>query len=239
MQQAVVKTWAPEGEVETPYMRARQEWDARMGGLVVQAANWRRATFVLAGLLGVALVGCIVLGTLPKAVPHIVTIDQLGAATYHGPVGRSVQNFSPSEASLNYHLRRWVEDVRSISSDPAVVKKNWFEAYALTTQTGSNLLNGFVQQKDPFARLGEGERVGIEIASVVRSAGDSWQVDWRETTWNKAGVVLSTVPWRGIFRIVVRPSSKPDELARNPLGFFVDEFHWDRVVDGPDKSARN
>jgi hypothetical protein len=46
MQALADKKWSPEGTVETRYKKARQEWDARMGLAVVQARNWRLATFL-------------------------------------------------------------------------------------------------------------------------------------------------------------------------------------------------
>ena len=63
----------------------------------------------------------IYLGALPKAVPHIIEVDRLGAASYRGPVGQT--DYVPTEAVITYHLRRFVEDTREISSDLAVLKQ--------------------------------------------------------------------------------------------------------------------
>ena len=82
-------TWTPDGHPDTPYMRARQEWDTRMGSAIVHARNWRLATFVSLGATTFALGGMIYLGRLPKAVPHVIEVDRLGAATYRGPVGET------------------------------------------------------------------------------------------------------------------------------------------------------
>src|SRR5205085_11822150 len=46
---AMTGQWKPEGPLATPYRRARQEWDARIGSAAVQAKNWRLATFVSLG----------------------------------------------------------------------------------------------------------------------------------------------------------------------------------------------
>jgi type IV secretion system protein VirB5 len=79
--------WTPEGDLDTPYHRARQEWDSRMGTAVVAAKNWRLACFGSLGLVLVAIGGMIYLGAKPKAVPHIIEVDALGAPAYVGPVG--------------------------------------------------------------------------------------------------------------------------------------------------------
>src|SRR5438128_1721950 len=106
--------WPTEGAADTPYMRARQEWDARMGSSLVHARNWRLATFASLGIVVLSVAGMIYLGSKPKAVPHIIEVDALGAATYHGPAGKSVADYVPSDAATKYHLRRFIEDTRTI-----------------------------------------------------------------------------------------------------------------------------
>jgi type IV secretion system protein TrbF len=221
--------WSPDGPLDTPYLRARQEWDQRMGSAVVQAKNWRLATFASLASVFLATAGMIYLSALPKAVPHIIEVDRLGAATYHGPVGQT--DYVPTEAVITYHLRRFIEDTREISSDLAVVKHNWLDAYTLLTPRGGNMLSAFVQkpENDPFRRA-QDERVTIEILSVVRAAGDTWQIDWRESSWDKGGSPLGEpVIWRAMLRTVVATPKTAEAMQKNPIGLYIDELHWDKV----------
>jgi type IV secretion system protein VirB5 len=221
--------WSPDAPLDTPYLRARQEWDSRMGSAVVQAKNWRLATFASLGAVLLSTGGMIYLGSLPKAVPHIIEVDRLGAATYHGPVGQS--DYVPTDAVITYHLRRFIEDTREISSDLAVLKKNWLDAYLLLTPRGGNMLSAFVQkpENDPFRRA-QDERVTIEILSVVRAAGDTWQIDWRESSWDKGGSPLGEpVIWRAMLRTVVATPKTAEAMQKNPIGLYIDELHWDKV----------
>ena len=52
----------PTEPAQTPYQKAQQEWDRRMGAATIQAANWRFITFGLAGLLSFSTAGNIVPG---------------------------------------------------------------------------------------------------------------------------------------------------------------------------------
>jgi type IV secretion system protein TrbF len=111
-----------------------------MGATVVQAANWRLVAFCELGLL-VGSIGMVILGAQPKAVPHLVLVDKLGAATYAGPVDRTaLADFKPPPASFAFHLRRFVSDTREISSDVTVLKRNGIDAYRLVTKNGANQL---------------------------------------------------------------------------------------------------
>ena len=222
------KRWKPEGEVETRYRRARQEWDRRMGSAVIQARNWRLATLMSLGLVLVSLIGTIYLGAQPKAFPHIVQVDRIGAPAYLGPIGQSARDYKPSEASLKYHLRRFISSTRAISSDPDVMKRNWVDAYALITQNAANHLSAYAQQTDPFKRR-EQERITVDVAAIVQLSADTWQADWVEKAWDKAGNEGGSAVWRGTFRVVVRTPETEEQLAANPIGLFIDEFHWSKV----------
>ena len=223
--------WKPQGALETPYQRARQEWDDRMGSALAHAKNWRLATMGSLGLVALSLAGVVYLGSQPKAVPHIIEVDHLGAATYRGPVGVAASEYAPSDAVLKYHLRRFLEDTRSICSDVSVLRHNWLDAYALVTPRGGNMLSAFVQkpENDPFRRVDE-ERVAVEVIAMVRVSNDTWQVDWRETISDKSGTPEgSPAVWRGMFHVVlIRPKTE-EQMSRNPIGLYVDEFHWDKV----------
>ena len=224
--------WMPGGQADTPYMRARQEWDARMGSALVHARNWRLATFGALFAVVVALAGMIYLGRLPKAVPHIIEVDHLGAASYRGPIGQSEADYVPSDASVKYHLQRFLEDTRSISSDTAVLKRNWLDAYTLVTPKGGNMLTAYVSQPDhePFHRATAGELVSVEVLSSVRVSQDTWQVDWRESTWDKNGsAVGAPTVWRGMFHVLFHLPKTEEAMARNPIGLYIDEFHWDTI----------
>lgn len=221
--------WSPDGPLETPYLRARQEWDVRMGSALVHAKNWRLATFASLASMLVSTFGMIYLGALPKAVPHIIEVDRLGAASYHGPVGQS--DYVPTEAVITYHLRRFIEDTREISSDLAVLKQNWLDAYTLVTPRGGNMLSAFVQKPEngPFRRA-QDERVTVEILSAVRAAGDTWQIDWRESSWDKGGSPLGApVIWRAMLRTLVAAPKTAEAMRKNPIGLYIDELHWDKV----------
>jgi type IV secretion system protein VirB5 len=229
-------SWRAPEPAQTPYHKAQQEWDRRMGAATVQAANWRLIAFGLAGLLFFSTAGNIYLGAQPKAVPHFVEIDKLGQPNYLGPLdSRALRAFTPTTASLHFHLTRFVADTREISSDAAVLKRNWLDAYKLVTPDGANELNAYVKEHNPFDQLEKQVRVSVEVSAIVAISKDTWQVDWAETAWDEHGNQSGTTAWRGTFHILLRPADTAEKLEVNPLGLFIDEFHWTRlstIADG-------
>ena len=139
-------------EPVTPYQRAAQIWDDRIGSARVQARNWRLACLgglLLSGGLASALVWQSLRGTIT---PWVVEVDKLGEARAVAP---AEANFSPTDPQIAFHLARFIEHVRSIPADPVVLRKDWLSAYDFTTTSGTQALNDYARSNDPFAEIGK------------------------------------------------------------------------------------
>jgi type IV secretion system protein VirB5 len=109
---------------ETPYQKAAQVWDERIGSARIQAKNWRLMAFgclLLSGGLASALVWQSVRGTVT---PWVVQVDRLGQAHAVAP------------------------------ADGIVLRQDWLRAYDFTTDRGAAALNDYARTNDPFANLG-------------------------------------------------------------------------------------
>jgi type IV secretion system protein TrbF len=205
----------------TPYQKAAQVWDERIGTARVQAANWR---LLALGSLAVSLMMAAILLWLGRAgatVPYIVEIDSQGSAR---PVGHAVETYKPSDAHIAFHLARFVEHVRALSIDPVVVRQNWLKAYDAVTDRAAIALNEHAREHDPFAKVGR-ETVAIEVTSVVRASDTSFQVRWLERSF-EGGAPKATNRLTGIFSIVVVPPRTAELVRKNPLGIYVHAFNW-------------
>ncbi len=226
-QKVASKKWDPAEPLDTPYRRARQAWDDRDGAARKQAHNWRLATFFSLGLVGLAIIGMIYLGTLPKTVVEYVEVDTLGHTTYVGRAGRTGSDYQLTHQQVEFHLREFVDDTRSLSSDPLVVRKNWFDAYRFVAGEATQKLTAYAQANDPFERAAD-ERVVVTIETVLPIAPETYQVDWAEEIWSKQGALKETQKWRGSFTVTRIIPTSEEELVRNPLGVYIVAFSWSR-----------
>jgi len=212
-------------EPETPYQRAAQAWDDRIGSARVQARNWRLMALgelaLIAGLAG-ALVWQSARGTI---VPWVVQVDRLGEAQAVAP---AIANFRPTDPQIAWHLARFIEQVRGIAADPIIVRQNWLRAYDFATDRGALALNDFARASDPFGRVGR-QQVAVEVSSVIRASDDSFRVAWIERTYEN-GQLARTERWTAILTIVVQPARDAERLRKNPLGIFVHAINWSREL---------
>lgn len=210
---------------ETPYQRAAQVWDERIGSARVQAKNWRLMAFgsliLSAGLSG----GLLWQSLRGSVVPWVVQIDKLGAAQVVAP---AEADYQPTDPQIAFHLARFIEQVRSIPADPVIVRQNWLRAYDFTTQGGALALNDYVRANDPFTKVGK-QQISIDVSSVIRASPDSFRIAWVQRTYQD-GSLADTSRWSAILTVVVQPPRDADKLRANPLGIYVNAINWSKEL---------
>ncbi|MGJ0452776.1 MAG: conjugal transfer protein TrbF [Methylocystis sp.] len=212
-------------EPVTPYQKAAQVWDERIGSARVQAKNWRLVAFanlILAGGLASALVWQSARGSI---VPWVVQIDKLGEAQAVAP---AIADYQPTDAQIAWHLARFIENVRAIPADPVIVRQSWLKAYDFVTDKGAHALNDYARANDPFAKVGQ-IQIAVDVASVIRASIDSFRIAWTERRYENASLA-STERWSAILTIVVQPPRDAERLRKNPLGLFIHAINWSKEL---------
>lgn len=227
-----VQRYGQTREPETPYQRAGQLWDERIGSARVQARNWRLMAFgslLVAGGLGG---GVLWQSAQSRVVPYVVEVDRLGEAR---AVTEAEAAFHPTDSQVAWHLSRFIRNVRGVSLDPVVMRQDWLDAYAFTTQRGSQFLGDYARAADPFAHIGE-RTVSVQVISVVRASDKSFQIKWSETVFER-GSFAGRSNWTAILTILTKVPANADVLRKNPLGIYVDAIDWSRELDVPAQPA--
>jgi type IV secretion system protein TrbF len=212
-------------EPVTPYQKAAQVWDERIGSARVQAKNWRLMAFgslLLSAGLASGLVWQSARGTI---VPWVVQVDRLGAAQAIAP---AEADYRPTDPQVAWHLARFIEQVRSIPADPIIVRQNWLRAYDFTTDRGALVLNDYARTNDPFTKIGK-VQVAVEVSSVIRASPDSFRIAWIERRYEN-GQIAGTERWTAILTIAIQQPRDAERLRKNPLGVFVNAINWSKEL---------
>ena len=143
--------------------------------------------------------------------PYVIEVDQAGQVR---TVGEAATQYRPADAQIAFHLAHFVTLVRSLSIDPIVVRQNWLDAYDYTTDKGAAVLNDYARTNDPFARIGR-ESVTVQITSVVRASGTSFNVRWTERRYVN-GAAAGLERWTAVVSIVLQTPRTEERLRRNP-----------------------
>jgi len=210
---------------ETPYQKAAQVWDERIGSARVQARNWRLIAFgnlILAAGLAGALVWRATRGTI---VPWVVQVDKLGEAQVVAPASA---DYRPTDAQIAWYLAHFIEQVRSVGVDPIILRQNWLKAYDFVTDRGALALNDYARTNDPFGKLGKAQ-VAVDVSSVIRASPDSFRIAWVERRYEN-DALAATERWTAIVTVAIETPHDADRLRKNPLGVFVHAINWSKEL---------
>ena len=215
-------------EPETPYQRAGQLWDERIGSARAQAKNWRLMAF--GGLfLTTGLSGALVWQSMQsRVVPYVVEVDALGQAQAVAPAAK---DYRPTDPQIAWFLGRFITGVRARSLDPVLMRENWLSAYDFATERASLFLGEYARPSNPFADVGR-KTVSVQVTSVVRASDTSFQVKWTEQQYER-GSLASTSRWTAMLTVKIKPPRLADVLRKNPLGLYVDAIDWSRELETP------
>lgn len=212
-------------EPETPYQKAGQVWDERIGSARVQARNWRLIAFGNLTLTAGFAAALIIHSASGTVVPWVVEVDKLGEARAVEP---AVNGYTPSDAQVAWHLAHFIEEVRAVPNDAVIVRRNWLNAYEYTTNNGASALNDFARTNDPFAKVGK-EQIAVEVSSVIRASPTSFRIAWIERRYAD-GSLAATERWTAILTLVLQQPRSAEKLKSNPLGIYVDAINWSKEL---------
>jgi type IV secretion system protein VirB5 len=215
-------------EPETPYQKAGQLWDERIGSSRVQARNWRLMAFGCLTLASALAGGMIWQSAQSRVTPYVVEVDSLGQVREVGP---AIQSYQPTDAQIAWYLARFITDVRALSIDPVLVRQNWLEAYDFATDKAAVFLNDYARASDPFAQVGA-RTVSVQVTSVVRASDSSFQVKWGEQVYEHGSLARSE-RWTAILSTIIQTPRNAEVLRKNPLGLYVNGIAWSRELDAP------
>lgn len=218
----------PQSSQTSPYLAARREWDERYGNLITRARNWRIIALLCATVAVLQTVGLVGLSLRAKVVPYVVAIDSVGREV---PTGPAEQSSAIDERLKRAELFQWIEDFRTVTSDGVAQRKAIDRAYARIANGSAALtvVNEFYRSDPPHHRA-QTESVSVDVQSVLATSDKTFQIEWTETVRDLQGEVKSQDRWKGAFTVAINPPSDERTIRANPLGIYITNASWTRVL---------
>lgn len=223
-----LKTTTQDPELLGRWLSARREWDERYGDLITRAKNWRAMAFLMGGFSLLCLLGLLAQMHRSRVVPFVVAVDSMGRTVSSGV---AEQASSADPRVIRADLIEWVEKARSITSDPYAERRYVTQVYDLVAvgSSAQNFLNEFYRTDSPFMR-GQTQTVSVDVKSFAPISPTSYELDWTETTRDLNGVTAAKQEWKGVLTIALAPPKDEDTARRNPLGVYVTQINWSKVL---------
>lgn len=184
---------------------------------------WQR-TALVAGLVAViAVVGLVVVSTQQKVVPVVVELDGNKTVVRTYPAEPLLP---PSAQHTRATLGRWIQHWRGVSADLFVIEERMAFVFAVI-QSGSaaeQRISGWLRDNNPYERA-QNETVEVDVIAVTKVAGESWQIDWRETTYSRGGSERNQKRFSAT-TLVSHGQPQTESVLLNPGGLFISSIDW-------------
>ena len=208
------------------YQSAVLAWEDRVGQGKRQLNNWRLC----------ALISFFI--TLLLIVALIIVVSSRDPKVYVAKVGPkdSVQNVRIASAPIMatevqkvYFVSEFIHNIMTIPLDPIVLRNNWLQAYNTAMGKAQVTLTNFVRDNNPFGQIGNlTETIRIEHFNPVGE--NSFEIVWRQNSFNQNGKRLTTKRYSGIFTVQqFRVSNNLQQLLVNPFGLKIIYFSINRL----------
>jgi len=211
---------------DTPYAKAAQEWDRRMGLSIVQARGWRAMAIAAWAVAVILAIGLVVHARNKQVATYIVPINELGQP---GKIMLASESYQPTSMQTGYFLAELVRLSRARSLDPVVTRDGMMKCYHFLAGDAITQMNNLAGNDPLIAEMGKGQRVArsVEIANVLQKSPTTFQVRWTETEF-ASGMQRSRDTFAGLFETKLVPPTSQDRAFNNPLGLFVTNFSWSK-----------
>lgn len=209
---------------ENVYLAGKREWNERYSGYIAAMNNWRLTALgsIAGNILLAGIVGALVLQQ--KVVPYAVEFNEHSEVVR---VSRADVMAQPTSNQTRAALRTLVVGVRTVYADLRAQQKQIEDAYAMIAPDSPayRTVASYHSENDPYKRA-QTETVGIEVKTVVAITGQTWQVEWIETTKQLSGKVLEVKAMTGTFTVTNSAPTDERQILINPLGIYVKDLAW-------------
>ena len=209
-------------EVPNPFREGQDRAYADiLADKMAEARRWRLTGVGSLVLFAASLAFFIYAVNLQKTVPVLVNVAPSGEAQYLGEVRQSAA-FQVPEAAVVFQIRKFVTNLRSVPADPEVLYNNIEECYAMVTSSYEPVMTRNLRAASPFSLTGKIRRT-LEIESVLKITGSSYQADWTETV-TEASAAPKRARMRALVTVKLLPATDAAVMKTNPLGIYIESY---------------
>ena len=183
---------------------AKNVYNARISELFSKYRFLQLITVISLLICIISIAGVIHIGSQSKFVPYIVEVNKLGETVVVGEIRAGTIK---DQRIIRAKVASFIKTLRTVSVDSAINKANVFYKDKAT---------------NPF-ELGKKINREVEIVYLLEMTSNTYQLDWKEKTFDKSGVLLYIKGYRALVTVYLIPTAVEsiEDLTKNPLGIYI------------------
>jgi len=217
----------------TPYLDAQIIENDRTADVIGRVRIWQAIALLTLCLALTAVGGVVILCTRTTFIPYVVEVDRFGQV--HA-VGAATASPRPDERVMRYFVGGFICDARTVSFDHNLQTAAIYRVYAALSRqdpSATKMTEYMKNETTSPMKRSEEFTVSVQLETVLAQNADTWEVVWRETTYErKNGKQKGSGRYRALLNVYFAPptaKTSEEEMRRNPLGLFVKDFSWSPI----------
>lgn len=215
---------------QTLFLEGRRVWNERYGEYLGAANAWRKLALICAATTALSVGGNIYQSSQSHLIPYVIEIGQLGMPVNAG---------FPNEASnadpriMKALIGSFISDLRSVIADASAEKIGITRAFHFLRE-GDPAHATIVEfltnaETNPFKRA-EVTTVTVQVNSALPITEKTWQLEWLEIERNRQGLETGKSQMKAMLTVAMAETTDESVLAHNPIGLFITDVSWNRVL---------
>lgn len=186
---------------------------------------WQMIGIASFAVLVISIAVCMKTATLPKTNPLVIYVSDWGEAKYMGDASKmSYTGLKVPQVAVEYQMRKFVNNIYSLSTDGIIVKNNLTDCYSSVTAECAEKLTSHLKADDPRKKVGQVIRT-VDVESIIKLSQKSYQIDFVVTEQERSGKVKGRTRMRGVLEIeFLTPAA--EDMEKNPLGIYISNFDF-------------
>ena len=211
-----------------PYLDGRAEWQEMFGSYVHQAYVWRIVALLCLLTTLLSVCGNVYQSGQNKVVPYIVEVDRLGQ---QNAVRRADVASPVPQRIIQSEIARVVTNWRTVTADLDLQRRMVDRLSNFVAGSAQGFLSEWYQANNPYKAARENVLVQVDIKGLpLPVSNNSWRIEWTETVRNHAGTFVSATTYEATMMIEIQPPTTDDLIIKNPVGLWVTELSFSKVL---------
>lgn len=210
-----------------PHLKSMALWNDLYGNAEKRYRQSKVVIFCLLGLLSIAVIGLISIGSKSKFEPWLVALEG-NTAINVGALSKQSMTDLQKKTLSEFFLKEFIESARSVSVDGDVDKQKIAKAMSFVGQSAFARLKDYLDENNKYD-IAADKTVSIDKFSYVLQVSPStYKAKWLEVVRDSStGRLLEEKHMVGEFQFAWgEPSKNTYIFENNPLGFFIENFSW-------------
>lgn len=212
-----------------PYLdtnAGRAEWNDRYLNLTKHLMYWRIIA-IFALVVAIMTISLLMIFGPSSHVKTFAVETCNGAPHTIIPVSDKIPE---QDALVNYALREYITNARSIIADADAEKHLLDKVYAYTAGATVGLLHDYYEANDPFKNAASYTRQ-VVIVNSLKISPKTWQITWDEINRNVAtNALIDRTRWVATVTYQIgQVNSK--YLNANPFGIYFTHMSWSQIAN--------